>query len=334
MTSITKRTTALALAALFAVAACGGNSSPSGSGSVGGASGEPNAPADLSGEIRIDGSSTVFPVTEAIAEEFQAEYPDVRVTVALSGTSGGFEKFCRGETDANDASRPIKEEETTACGENDVTPVELAVAYDGLTVMVNPTNDFVECLTVAQLSKIWDQGSTVKTWQDVNPEWPAEEIALFGAGADSGTFDYFTEEINGETDRIRSDFTQSEDDNALVQGIAADPNALGFFGYAYYQENQDKLKAVAVDDEEGSEGCVAPSPDTINNGTYVPLSRPLYIYPSEEALERPEVAAFFGFYLESVNSILGTEAGQVGYIPLPDDLTAEAQANLAAALGG
>ncbi|MEX1169662.1 MAG: PstS family phosphate ABC transporter substrate-binding protein [Chloroflexota bacterium] len=320
---------ALILIALFAVGACSGGATTAPDASDGAPS---DAPSELRGEIRIDGSSTVYPITEAIAEEFQAAYPGVRVTVAFSGTSGGFKKFCEGETDANDASRPIKDEEVEACAQVPYTPVELAVATDGLTVMVNPGNDFVECLTVAELNKIWDTGSTVTTWQDVRPEWPAEDIALFGAGADSGTFDYFTEEINGETDRIRSDFTQSEDDNALVQGIAADRNALGWFGYAYYIENADKLKAVAIDDEEGSEGCVLPNEESINAGTYTPLSRPIFIYPAVETLDRPEVAAFFQFYLDNVNSLLGTEEGQIGYIPLHDELATEARSNLEAGI--
>ena len=328
-----KRLSVLAIAAVLTVAACGSSgatTAPTAAPTTAPTTAGTAAPttAALSGDIRIDGSSTVYPVTEAIAEEFQAKYPGVRVTVAFSGTSGGFKKFCAGETDANDASRPIKQAEIDACKAVPYTPVELAVAYDGLTVMVNPANDFVDCLTVAELNKIWDSGSTVKTWKDVRPEWPAEEIGLYGPGADSGTFDYFTEEINGETDRIRSDFTQSEDDNALVQGIAGDVHALGFFGYAYYVENADKLKAIGVDDEEGSEGCVLPKPETINDGTYTPLSRPIFIYPAVETLQRAEVAEFFRFYLDNVNSILGTGEGQVGYIPVPDELAATARKNL------
>jgi phosphate transport system substrate-binding protein len=272
-------------------------------------------------------------VTEAVAEEFQNANPGVRVTVAFSGTSGGFEKFCRGETDANDASRPIKEEEITACGDAGVTPVELPVAFDGLTVVVHPDNTFVECLTVAELNAIWGPDSTISNWSEVREGFPDQPLALYGAGPDSGTFDYFNEVINGESDATRSDYTPSEDDNALVQGVSGDVNALGYFGYAYYIENADVLKAVAIDDEEGDEGCVAPSEETINDQTYAPLSRPIYVYPSEEALARPEVAAFFQYYLDTVNSLLGTEEGQVGYIPLPDELLQEAHDNLAAALG-
>jgi phosphate transport system substrate-binding protein len=285
----------------------------------------------LSGDIRIDGSSTVYPITEAIAEAFHDENGGVDVTVAFSGTSGGFKKFCAGETDANDASRPIKQEETDACAVANVTPVELPVAYDGLSVAVNPANDWVSCLTVSQLKLMWDQGSTVQNWSDVDPSWPAEKIKLYGPGADSGTFDYFTEVINGETDRSRSDYTQSEDDNSLVQGVAGDTDALGYFGYAYYQQNNDRLKIVPIDEEEGG-GCVEPTAETISDGTYAPLSRPIFVYPSEEALQRPEVAAFFTYYLENVDSFLGTGEGQVGYIPLHPDLKAEAQADLDAAL--
>ena len=281
--------------------------------------------------IRIDGSSTVYPITEAVAEEFQVANPGVLVTVAFSGTSGGFKKFCAGDTDANDASRPVKQEEIDACAQAGVTPVELAVAYDGLSVVVNPDNDWVSCLTVSQLNLIWDVGSTVQTWADVDPAWPAEKINLYGAGADSGTFDYFTEVINGEVDRSRSDYTQSEDDNSLVQGVAGDTYALGYFGYAYYQESSDRLKIVAVDNEEG-DGCVEPTPETISDVTYAPLSRPIFVYPSKEALQRPEVAAFFRYYLANVDSFLGTGEGQVGYIPTHPDLKAEAQANLEAAL--
>ena len=298
----TKRATSLAMAAGFGLAAC---SAP------GGAPGATDITSSLAGDIRIDGSSTVFPVSEAIAEEFQAVHPGVRVTVAFSGTGGGFKKFCAGETDANDASRPIKDEEAVGCAGAGVTPVELAVATDGLSVVVSPENDWIDCLTVDELKRIWDQGSTVERWSDVRAGWPAEEIALFGPGADSGTFDYFTEEINGEAKRSRSDYTQSEDDNALVQGIAGDRNALGYFGYAYFVENEDKVKAVPID---GGSGCVAPTEATINEGTYTPLSRPLFIYPSAESLARPEVKAFFDFYLETVGDIVG----EVGYVPLHD----------------
>jgi phosphate transport system substrate-binding protein len=317
-------TAAVLLCASLLLAACGGP--PSGATSGPGGTGQA-----LSGQIRIDGSSTVYPITEAIAEEFQEQNPGVRVTVAFSGTGGGFKKFCAGETDANDASRPIKTEdsateksEATACKETAVEPVELPVAIDGLSVMVNPQNTFVDCLTTAELKKIWDQGSAVRMWSDVRAVFPRQPIKLYGPGADSGTFDYFTEVINGEVDRSRSDYTQSEDDNALARQIAGDPNALGYFGFAYYEANRDKLRLVKVD--SGS-GCVAPDAQTINSGTYKPLSRPLFVYPSKAALQRPEVEAFFKFYLANVSRV----ASEVGYIPLPADRLASAQAALSAA---
>jgi len=321
--------TAVAIAGVMLVAACQGTVTTPPTASLTSAATPSGAP--LSGDIRIDGSSTVYPITEAIAEEFPVENPSVRVTVAFSGTSGGFKKFCAGETDANDASRPIKQEEVDECQGAGVTPVELPVAYDGLSVMVNPANDWVTCLTVSQLKLIWDSGSAVQTWADVDPSWPAENINLYGPGADSGTFDYFTEVINGEVDRSRSDYTQSEDDNSLVQGVAGDRDALGYFGYAYYQPNKDRLKIVPIDAEKGG-GCVEPTAETISAGTYAPLSRPLFIYPSKEALQRPEVEAFFRYYLANVDSFLGTGEGQVGYVPAHADLKAEAQANLEAAL--
>ncbi len=325
MQTRTTRTT-LAVASLLTAAMVGGTG-------IAGAQDATPLPdfGDIAGEIRIDGSSTVFPVSEALAEEFQFAYPNVRVTVAESGTGGGFEKFCRGETDANDASRPIKDEELEACTAAGIEPVELPIAYDGLSIVVNPANDWVDCLTVAELNAIWDTGSTVTNWSQVREGFPDAPLVLFGPGADSGTFDYFTEEINGETDRIRTDFTQSEDDNVLVGGVAGDPNGLAFFGFAYYAANMDKLKVVAVD--EGN-GCVAPSMETIADGTYSPLSRPLFIYPSKAALARPEVAAFFQFYLYTTPSILGLDAaaGQIAYVPVPAEQAAATQAVLDAAL--
>jgi phosphate transport system substrate-binding protein len=286
---------------------------------------------DISGEIRLDGSSTVFPISEAVAEEFQSAYPNVRVTVAESGTGGGFEKFCAGETDANDASRTIKEEEAAACAAAAIEPVELMLAYDGISVVVNNENTWVDCLTTAELQAIWDEGSTVTSWAQVREGFPDQPIALFGPGADSGTFDYFTEKINGETDKSRSDYTQSEDDNVLVTGVEGDVNALGYFGFAYYAANMEALKIVPVD---SGAGCVAPSFETIADGTYAPLSRPLYVYPSKAALARPEVAAFFTYYLATVPSLLGldTANGQVPYIPLPAEAQAASQAALDAAL--
>lgn len=276
--------------------------------------------ADLSGEIKIDGSSTVFPITEAVAEEFLATYPDVKVPVGVSGTGGGFKKFIAGETDISDASRPIKEQEAADAKAAGIDYIELKVAFDGLSILVNPENTWVDYLTVEELAKIWGPDSTVKTWQDVRPEWPAEEIKLYAPGTDSGTFDYFTETINGESGSIRADFIGSEDDNVLVQGISGDKNALGFFGFAYYEANQDILKVVPID---GGNGPVVPSFDTIKSGEYSPLSRPLFIYVKTASLEKPEVKAFVEFYLDIAKELVP----DVGYVALPDeDYAADLQA--------
>lgn len=267
--------------------------------------------AKLSGEIKIDGSSTVFPITEAMAEEFTKLHPDVRIPVGISGTGGGFKKFVVKETAISDASRPIKDKEKKAAQENGVEYIELTVAYDGLSVLVNPENTWVDSLTVEELKKIWGPDSKVKTWKDIRPEWPNEEIKFYAPGTDSGTFDYFTDEINGKSGAIRSDFTPSEDDNVLVQGIAGDKNAIGFFGFAYYIENTDKLKAVKID---SGNGPVEPSFETIANDTYTPLSRPIFIYVNKEELKRPEVKEFVKFYMENAKELVP----QVGYVALPD----------------
>lgn len=261
--------------------------------------------------VRVDGSSTVFPITEAVAEEFQKENPNIRVTVGISGTGGGFKKFSAGETDLNDASRPIKAEEISMASENEIEFIELPVAFDGISVLVNPGNDFVDSLTVEELRKIWQPGSTVKKWNDIRANWEDRALNLYGPGTDSGTFDYFTEAINGKSQACRADFTASEDDNVLVQGIAGDPNALGFFGFAYYGENRSRLKAVPID---GGKGPVAPSEQSINDGSYEPLSRPIFIYVSKKASERPDVASFVKFYLENAPTLVT----EVGYVPLPD----------------
>ena len=265
----------------------------------------------LSGKIRIDGSSTVFPITEAVAEEFQKLHRKVRVTVGISGTGGGFKKFTTGQTDINDASRPIKGKEKDKAAKNDIDYIDLPVAYDGLSVVINPKNDFLDYLTVTELRKIWQPGSTVKNWNDVRPHWPNKPIKLYGPGADSGTFDYFTKKINGKSQASRSDYTASEDDNVLVMGVAGDTYALGYFGYAYYKENQDKLKVVAID---GGDGPIKPSEKTINDGTYKPLSRPIFIYVSNKAAKRPVIKKFVPFYLKNA-AVLSKE---VGYVPLPD----------------
>ena len=265
--------------------------------------------AKLSGTIEIDGSSTVFPVSEAVAEEFHKIHPDVRVNVGVSGTGGGFKRFTVGETDISDASRPIKDSEAQAAADNRVEYYPLRVALDGLSVMVSPDNDFVECFTTDQLKMIWEPGSTVSKWNDVDPSWPSKDIALYGPDTDSGTFDYFTEEVMGEAQLSRPDYTASADDNVLVQGIAGGKYSLGYFGFAYYQENQDKLNLVAVD---SGNGCVLPTSESIENGTYSPLSRPLFIYVSKASMERPEVKAFVEFYLDNAAEL----AQEVGYIRL------------------
>lgn len=266
----------------------------------------------LSGEVNIDGSSTVFPITEAVAEEFLSEHPDVKVPVGVSGTGGGFKKFIANETDINNASRPIKDQEAADAKAAGIEFIELKVAFDGLSVLVNPENTWVDYLTVDELKMIWAPDSTVKTWQDIRAEWPAEEIKFYAPGTDSGTFDYFTEEINGESGAIRSDFTASEDDNILAQGIAGDKNALGFFGFAYYEENQDKLKLVPIDNGDGP---VTPTFDTIQNGEYAPLSRPLFIYVNKASLEKPQVKEFLNFYLQVAPDLVP----DVGYVSLPDE---------------
>ena len=265
----------------------------------------------LFGKIRINGSSTVFPITEAVAEEFQKLHRKVRVTVGISGTGGGFKKFATGQTDINDASRPIKGKEKDKAEKNGIDYIDLPVAYDGLSVVVNPKNEFLDYLTVTELRKIWQPGSTVKNWNDVRPDWPNKPIKLYGPGADSGTFDYFTKKINGKSQASRSDYTASEDDNVLVMGVAGDTYSLGYFGYAYYKENQDKLKVVAID---GGDGPIKPSEKTINDGTYKPLSRPIFIYVSNKAAKRPVIKEFVSFYLKNA-TVLSKE---VGYVPLPD----------------
>ena len=263
--------------------------------------------------IKIDGSSTVFPITEAVAEEFQkAKKGAVKVTVGIAGTGGGFKKFCRGEIDISDASRPILKQEMQACKGAGIEYIELPVAYDALTVMVNPKNDWVKSLAVADLKKMWEPAAQgkVTSWNQVRSEWPNSPLKLFGPGADSGTFDYFTEAIVGKAKSSRGDFTASEDDNVLVQGIANDRNALGYFGFAYYIENQKKLKAAAID---AGKGPVLPSTKTVEDGTYQPLSRPIFIYVSKKSLDKPEVKEFVEFYLKNGPPLIK----QVKYVALP-----------------
>jgi phosphate transport system substrate-binding protein len=266
--------------------------------------------------IQIDGSSTVFPITEAVSEEFQkAKKGTVKVTVGIAGTGGGFKKFCRGETDISDASRPILKQEMETCKQSGVQYIELPIAYDALTVMVNPKNDWVKALTVPDLKKMWEPAAQgkVTTWNQVRSEWPNSPLKLFGPGADSGTFDYFTEAIVGKAKSSRGDFTASEDDNVLVQGIANDRNALGYFGFAYYIENQKKLKAAPID---AGKGPILPSAKTVEDGSYQPLSRPIFIYVSKKSLDsRPEVREYVEFYLKNAPTLVK----QVKYVALPQN---------------
>jgi phosphate transport system substrate-binding protein len=303
------------------LAGCGGERG--GSAENGDATGD----SDLSGRIQADGSSTVGPYTTAAAEQFRGAHPDVQITVGVSGTGGGFERFCAGETDLSDASRAIEDDEKAACEAKGIEYVEFQVANDALTVVVNPENDWVDCLTVAQLRKIWDTGSKVKSWRDVDPSFPDVTMKLYGAGTDSGTFDYFTGAINGEEGRSRSDYSATEDDNVTVQGVAGDKGALGYFGLSYYEQNKDRLKALEID---GGDGCVAPSVETAQNGTYKPLSRPLFIYAKKASFARPEVHAFIEFILENEREI--AEAAQ--FVPLTDEQLTKAKADLAAASAG
>jgi len=292
----THRFTLVAVAALFA-GALGANAVPA-----------------HAQTVKIDGSSTVFPITEAIAEDFQkAKKGKIRVTVGISGTGGGFKKFCRGETDISDASRPILKKEMDDCRAAGVQYIELPVAYDALTVVIHPDNKWAQTLTVVELRKMWEPAAQgkVKTWKQVNPAWPDQALKLFGPGADSGTFDYFTEAVNGKAKSSRGDFTASEDDNVLVQGVSRDVNALGYFGFAYYVENKDKLRAVRIADKAGQ--GVEPSFETVINGTYQPLARPIFIYINSKSLERPEVREFVEFYMNNAEALVR----EVKYVPLP-----------------
>jgi phosphate transport system substrate-binding protein len=263
----------------------------------------------LQGTIRIDGSSTVGPLTEIAAEMFREENPDVKVTVGISGTGGGFEKFCAGETDVSDASRSIEDDEKSSCSKKNIAYEEVQVANDGLAVVVNPENDWAECLTTAELKKIWEKGSDVNNWNEVRGDFPDESMKLFGAGTDSGTFDYFTEAINGEEGNSRSDYSPSEDDNVTVQGVAGGKGNLGYFGLSYAVENEGRVKTIQVDD---GDGCVTPDNNTVQDGSYKPLSRPLFIYPSEDALKRAEVREFVKFYVDNQEQI----AEQAKFVPL------------------
>jgi phosphate transport system substrate-binding protein len=293
------------LSAVFAffaliLASCGGRSTES--------------KQSLRGEIKIDGSSTVYPITEAVAEEYRITNPDVKVSVGLSGTGGGFKKFGRGEIDINDASRPIKDAETEACTASNIKYVGLTVAFDGLAVLVNKENTWVDFFTVEELKKIWEpdaQGKITK-WNQIRASWPAEDFHLYGPGVASGTYDYFTEAVVGKSGSSRGDYTASEDDNVLVQGIAGDKNSIGFFGLAYYEENKEQLKLVGIDN---GKGVVVPTAETVKSNTYAPLSRPVFIYVTDVAAKRAEVIDFVTFYLTNACKL----TTDVGYIALPDE---------------
>jgi len=267
--------------------------------------------------VQIDGSSTVFPITEAVAEEFQKQAKDVRVTVGISGTGGGFKKFCAGETDVSDASRPIKPSEVELCQKNAVEYIELPIAFDGITVIINPKNTWAETMTVEDLKKIWEPGAQGKVMKgnDVRAEWPDKPIRLYGPGVDSGTYDYFTEAVVGKEHSSRGDYTSSEDDNVLVQGVSSDESSLGFLGYAYFENSKGKLKAVKIDDgkADNGNGPIEPTVESVRTGTYQPLSRPIFIYASKKKLDRPAVEQFVDFYLSNSERLIK----DVHYIPLP-----------------
>jgi phosphate transport system substrate-binding protein len=299
---------AIVLIGVLVLAACGGDDNGGGS----------------STSISADGSSTVGPLATAAVERYEDENPEARITVGISGTGGGFERFCRGETDLSNASRPIEDEERQACEQEGIEFTELQVANDALTVVVNAENDWAECLTVDQLKKIWGPGSKVDNWQDVDPSFPDQELKLYGPGTDSGTFDYFTDEINGEEGASRSDYSASEDDNVIVRGVAGDPGALGYFGFTYFEENQDTLKAVSID---SGGGCVAPSAETAQSGEYKPLSRPLFTYVKAASLERDGVRDFLSFWLDNSEEI----ADAARFVPMTDDQLTESQDALEAA---
>lgn len=277
--------------------------------------------------VKVDGSSTVFPITEAVAEDFQkSQKGKVRVTVGISGTGGGFKKFCRGETDIANASRPILKSEMDECRKLGITYLEMPVAYDALTVVVNPKNAFIKSMTVAELKKVWEPSAQGKVthWNQVNAAWPNAPIKLFGAGSDSGTFDYFTEAITGKAKSSRGDYTASEDDNVLVQGVNRDVNALGYFGFAYYAENRERLKAVPIVDKDGKP-AIAPSAETVINGTYQPLSRPIFIYVNAKSATKPEVKEFLGYFNKNAEKLVK----EVKYVPLPAKAYAYNQDTLA-----
>jgi phosphate transport system substrate-binding protein len=304
--------TAMIAILLAVLTACGGSDSGGGNG--------------LSGLIEADGSSTVGPFTSAAAQRFKQEEPGVDVTVGISGTGGGFERFCRGETDLSDASRPIKDEERSICMKNGITYSEFLVANDGIAVVANKENDWTDCLTVAQLKKIWEPSSKVKTWKDIDPSYPAEALKLFGPGTDSGTFDFFTDKINGEEGASRTDYSATENDNVTVRGVAGEKGGLGYFGLSYFEDNKSQLKDLKVD---GGKGCVSPTRQTVQSGTYTPLSRPLFIYAKTSSFERPEVKAFIRFIIDNETEI----ADAARFVPLTAEQRKTAEREFTQAAG-
>ena len=279
---------------------------------------------DWDGEVAIDGSSTVLPISQAVAEEFIRAHGSARISIGQSGTGGGFEKFCRGDIDISDASREIRDEEAATCAEHDIQPIELSVANDGLSIVVNPDNDWVDCLTVEQLKAIWGPDSNVSSWQDVDPRFPDEPVRLFGPGTDSGTFDYFTDVIVGDEGASRSDYSATEDDNVTVQGVGGEKGGLGYFGLSYYEENAGTLKALEID---GGDGCVAPTVENAQNGTYKPLARPLFVYVENGSIGRPEVKAFLEYMIDEAQSIAET----AGFVPLTPEQQEQARKALTTA---
>ncbi|MEM6254027.1 MAG: PstS family phosphate ABC transporter substrate-binding protein [Cyanobacteria bacterium P01_D01_bin.156] len=314
------------LALLTSLAACAGGTTTDTADAPADGGTEVAAAGGVSGDVLIDGSSTVFPIAEAMSEEFSLANPDVNVTVGVSGSGGGFKKFCAGETDISNASRPIKEEEVASCEEAGIEFVEVPVAFDGLTIVTNPANDWAQCLTTDQLNTMWapDSEGQVANWNQVDASFPDQALGLYGPGTDSGTFDYFTDEVNGEEGASRGDYTASEDDNVIVQGVSGDEGALGYFGYAYFEENSDSLQAVAIQNDAGE--CVAPSTETIADGSYNPMSRPLFFYVKKEAYDTKEqVKGFVDFMLDPKNGVL---IGDAGYVALPDDILANSKARI------
>jgi phosphate transport system substrate-binding protein len=295
------------------------------SGSTGGAE-QTTGGDDLSGKVSADGSSTVGPFTTAAAERFRRQHPKVRITVGISGTGGGFERFCNGETDLSDASRPIEDEERAACKKNGIEYVEFLVANDGIAVVVNNDNDWAECLSVPQLREIWRPGSKVDSWKDADPKFPDVRVKLYGPGTDSGTFDFFTDKIVGEEGASRSDYSATENDNIIVEGVSGEKGALGYFGLSYYEENQKRLRAVEID---GGGGCVAPTVEAVQAGTYKPLSRPLFVYGKKTSLQRAEVKAFLRFIIENEREI----ATGARFVPLTEAQEQKAKQELESAVG-